>query len=143
MPNADKAHPFISTFGDIWADPTLDGLMSSLRDDVRLVQPLSAPLEGKAAARLAFKRILHQFPGLRGEVKGGLGEGSLVFIDWAMIAPVGGREIAIPVIDKFTLQDDMVKERVAYFDPTPVSRAVLRSPSSLMRSVTAQFIRRG
>lgn len=143
MPQTCDTHPFIETFRMIWKEPTLDGLMASLRDDVVLIQPLSAPLEGKAAARLAFRRILHQFPGLRGEVKGGLGQGPLVFIDWTMIAPVGGREIAIPVIDKFTLQGDMVKERVAYFDPTPVSRAVMRSPASLVRSVTARFIRRG
>lgn len=136
-------HPFIETFRDIWAAPTLDGLMSSLRDDVVLIQPLSHPLEGKTAARLAFRRILHQFPGLRGEVAGGLGDGNLVFVDWTMIAPIGGRDVRIPVIDKFTLQDDMVKERVAYFDPSPVRQAVMRSPSALRRSVTAQFIRRG
>lgn len=143
MPHPASAHPFIETFRGIWAAPTLDGLMSTLREDVRLIQPLSPVLEGKPAARLAFRRILHQFPGLRGEVKGGLGEGNLVFIDWIMIAPVGGHDIRIPVIDKFTLQDGMVKERVAYFDPAPVSRAVMRSPSSLVRSVTARFIRRG
>ncbi len=137
------AHPFVDTFRSIWADPTLDGLMSTLRDDVVLIQPLSPVLNGKDAARLAFRRILHQFPGLRGEVAGGLGDGNLVFIDWTMIAPIGGRDIRIPVIDKFTLQDGMVTERVAYFDPTPVTRAVMRSPSTLLRSAAAQFIRRG
>ena len=136
-------HPFTQVFAKAWAAPSLDSLMAPLREDVLLVQPLSGPLHGKAAARAAFSQILYRFPGLRGEThQGSVGDNGALFIDWTMIAPVGRRELAIPVIDRFEFIDGAVKRRDAYFDPMPIITAVASSPVSLIRH-TASIFRRG
>jgi len=142
MPHtAPTEHPFIDSFREAWREPTLDTLMAPLRDDVTLIQPLSPPLVGKETARRAFRRILFRFPGMRGEIHGGLGEGSLVMIDWTMIVPIGRHEIRLPVIDKFILKDGMVEARVAYFDPTPLIGPLLRSPRALARHAVSGLLK--
>ncbi|MCE7998500.1 MAG: nuclear transport factor 2 family protein [Rhodobiaceae bacterium] len=128
-----RDHPFIQEFREIWANPTLDDLMAPLREDVTLIQPLSKPLQGKQAARKAFRKILTRFPGLQGDVHGGLGNDDLVFIDWTMVVPIGRGEQRLPVIDKVTLIDGRVKERIAYFDPSPLFGPIARSPRTLAR----------
>ena len=142
MPHiAPTEHPFIDAFRDVWREPTLDILMSLLREDVTLIQPLSPTLTGKKHARQAFRRILFRFPGMRGEINGGLGEDTQVMIDWTMIVPIGRHEIRLPVIDKVTLEDERVKLRVAYFDPTPLIGPLLRSPRALARHAASGLLR--
>ncbi len=140
MTSTDRQqHPFVQTFTDVWARPTLDSLMAPLRDDVTLIQPLSKPLYGKQAARKAFRQILTRFPGLKGEIHGGEGSGDTVFIDWTMVVPIGRKKHHLPVIDKVTLEDGLVKERIAYFDPSPLFGPIARSPLTLARHVAAAF----
>jgi SnoaL-like protein len=132
-------HPFIEVFRDAWRTPSIDTLMAPLRDDVRLIQPLSKPLESKTQARRAFRQILFRFPGLKGEVHGGLGDGDTVLIDWTLIVPVGRREIQVPTIDKVKLCDGQVKERIAYFDPLPLIGPISRRPTMLSRFLISSF----
>ena len=132
-------HPFIQSFREVWANPTLDDLMAPLREDVTLIQPLAPPLHGKKAARKAFRKILTRFPGMQGDVHGGLGSGDLIFIDWTMIVPIGRSEQRLPVIDKVILEDGLVKERIAYFDPSPLFGPIARSPKTLGRHLLAAF----
>ncbi len=132
-------HPFIQEFREVWSNPTLEDLMAPLREDVTLIQPLAEPLHGKKAARKAFRKILTRFPGLQGEVHGGLGSANHVFIDWTMIVPIGRGEQRLPVIDKVTLIDGQVKERVAHFDPSPLFGPIARSPKTLARHLLSAF----
>lgn len=134
-------HPFIETFREAWRTPTLETLMAPLREDVRLIQPLSNPTSNKNQARKAFRQILFRFPGLRGEISGGLGIANDVLIDWTMIVPIGHRDIRIPMIDKVTLSDGMVLERTAYFDPTPLMGPITRSPRTLGRFFVSAFFK--
>lgn len=136
-------HPFIGQFREAWARATLDALMAPLRDDVTLIQPMSKPIVGKAAATNEFRRVLYRFPGMRGENISGLGQGNLVLIDWTMVLPVGAKTIRVPIVDKVLLEDGLVKKRTAYFDPTLVSGPLLRSPTSLLRHLKSQFLNVG
>lgn len=144
--NQSTAHPFIQHFADAWRGPSLESLMAPLREDVTLIQPMSRPLVGKPAASKAFRRILAQYPGLSGDVHGGMGEGSLVMIDWTMKVPIGGKVLSIPVIDRFVLADDgtqfqtgkdIVVQRTAYFDPLPILKATMSSPSAWLHQIKA------
>ena len=129
-----KSHPFVANFAEAWAEASLDSLMAPLRDDVVLVQPLSRPLLGKAAARAAFAKILYRFPGLRGEVRGeASGDDGVLFIDWIMFVPVGSRTLAVPVMDRFEFVENAVRRRDAFFAPLPILRAVATSPGALIR----------
>jgi hypothetical protein len=132
-------HPFIQSFREVWTNPTLDDLMAPLCDDVTLIQPLAPPLHGKNAARKAFRKILTRFPGMQGDVHGGLGSDNLVFIDWTMIVPIGRGEQRISVIDKVILEDGLVRERIAYFDPSPLFGPIARSPKTLGRHLLSAF----
>jgi len=133
------AHPFIQKFRQVWENPSLDDLMAPLREDVTLIQPLAQPLHGKKVARKAFRKILMRFPGMRGDVHGGLGSDNLIFIDWTMIVPIGRSEQRLSVIDKVTLEDGLVKERTAYFDPSPLFGPISRSPKTLGRHLLSAF----
>lgn len=134
-------HPFVNEFRVAWQEPTIDSLMAPLHDDVKLIQPLSPPLIGKPAASLAFRRILHRFPGIKGVVYGGAMINQVLMIEWTMIMPVGGTELCIPIIDRIELEADQVKHRIAYFDPLPVMSRVALSPSALLRHFTSLRIR--
>lgn len=141
MDNEPSAeHPFIGQFREAWACATLDALMAPLRDDVTLIQPMSKPIVGKLAATNEFRRVLYRLPGMRGEDISGLGQGDLVLIDWTMVVPIGAKTIRVPIVDKVLLEGGLVKKRTAYFDPTLVSRPLLRSPSSLLRHLKSQFL---
>ena len=125
---------FPEIFAAAWANPTLDSLMAPLRDEVVLVQPLSRDLFGKAEARKTFAKTLKRFPGVCGTVHGhAISDDLHLYIDWTLRAPIGGRMIAVPIIDKFWFLDGLVSKRIAYFDPAPIIKATLKSPRQWLR----------
>ena len=58
--------------------------------------------------------------------------------DLVLRQPLGGRPIEWPVVDRFVLHDGLATERVSYFDPTPLLRAVLTRPTSWWRLVRSR-----
>jgi len=141
MPN-QSLPAFAQKFADVWRTPTLDSLTRLLAEDVQLIQPLSAPINGKTQVRRAFRRILFRFTGIRGEVRQGFDHGTTQLVDWTMIVPVGRKEYEIPVIDLFTLNEDgLVQKRIAYFDPTPLQGPILRSPRIWARTLISNFFK--
>ena len=121
---------FVRAFTDHWAAPRVDRLSTLLTDDVRLVQPMSKPAIGIEAARKWFGGVLAAIPDIRAEVDRWSATDEYVFIEFRLIGTIGGRIVAWPVVDRFTMcADNRAKERVSYFDPMPLILAGLRSPS--------------
>ena len=64
--NVHKA--FVEKFIDYWAAPAAERMPEILTNDVVLIQPLSYPMEGLAAAQDEFRRLFQWIPDLRGEI---------------------------------------------------------------------------
>jgi len=105
----------------------------------RLVQPMLPTVQGLAEWREGFVRpTFATLPDLRAEVDGWASRGDTVYIEFTMIATVGRRTVRWPAVDRFTLRGGRPVERVSYFDPMPLVRAVAVSPRSWPRFLRGQ-----
>jgi len=124
------AADFVARFTETWSDPSPERLNALLHPQGRLVQPLSKPLVGRDEHLAAWRRLFAQFPDLKAEIHGWAGSEERLFIEFTLRATVGGRPISWDCTDRILLEDGLVMERVAYFDPLPLIGQVLRRPSS-------------
>ncbi len=125
---------FAGRFAAFWRAPDPDRLSEVLTDDVRLVQPLSPPTEGMAAARATFRRLLTQFPDLRATVDRWSGDERHVFVEFRLRATLGRSVVEWPAVDRFTLRGDKACERVSYFDALPLLGKLVRHPIAAWRA---------
>ena len=141
---AEVARAWVEAFTEGWrapagADAFADHFEPLLDPDVRLIQPMLPAINGLAEWRAGFlKPTFTMFPGLRGEVHGWASSGDVVYIDFDLIAPIGRRQVRWPVVDRFTLRDRRPIDRITYFDPTPLARAIATSPGTWPRLLRAQ-----
>jgi len=132
---------FTEIFRQMWEKPSLDSFMATAREDIVLIQPMSKPLIGKAAATKEFRRILYRFPGIYGRIHRSAINDDFLYIDWTMIVPLGGKPLELPVVDRFEFEDGGVKRRIAYFDPSSAIPRILTNPMCLLRHVRALFLK--
>ena len=125
-----SAADFVDGFRRFWSAPSLDGFATVLAPDVKLVQPLAPPMRGLDAVRRTFRPIFVWLPDIRGEVERWSSNGNVVFIEFRLLATIGGRPFEWPLVDRFCLRDDgKAVERVSYFDPLPLLAAAAARPS--------------
>ena len=128
---------FVAKFERFWAAPSADAMGTLLTDDVLLVQPLSRPMRGLVAAQAEFANIFRWVPDMRAEVDDWCAWDDRLFIEFRLSGTYGRRRVEWPAVDRFCLRGDLACERISYFDPSPILRAVLGQPSawvSLLRS---------
>ena len=131
------AAEFVGRFADGWARPEGGArLLPLLHPEVRLVQPVDGEVRGHDGARAFFDRTFGLIPDLRGEVlRWATGE-DLLLIELRLYGTiVGGRPVEWVTSDHIRLENGLVRERVARFDPTPILVAALRSPRAWPRIV--------
>jgi hypothetical protein len=118
------ADDFARRFAAYWSQPTWEGLSQLLRDDVRLVAPLTPPTEGLADGRQTFAGILELIPDITGTVHRWGPHNDGCFIEFTLAGTLNGAPISWRAVDAFELDDDgMALERVSFFDPTPLLAA--------------------
>jgi ketosteroid isomerase-like protein len=121
---------FVDGFRRFWAAPSLDGFGALLADDVTLVQPLARTMRGLDEVRRGFRPVFAWLPDMRGEVDRWSASGDVLYVDFRLMATIGGRHFEWPVIDRFVLRaDGKATERVSYFDSLPLLAATLGRPS--------------
>jgi hypothetical protein len=142
--SASDAARFVERFADGWSGPHPERLLALLDPDVRLIQPLSAPVAGRAAAeRELFAPLFRFLPDLRLAVVRWSAAGDVVFIEWTASATLGTGKLRWSGVDRFVLgADGTALERVAWFDPAPLVVAILRHPSCWRRFVRSGVARR-
>ncbi|BCK55326.1 nuclear transport factor 2 family protein [Nocardia wallacei] len=105
-----------------------------LADDVRLVQPLLPTCTDKQSWWGEVERLSDLLPDLRSDVLRWSGEGPVVFIEHRFTATVGRRTVSVPAVDRLTITESgVITHRTAYFDPAPLTLAVLRHPPAWWR----------
>ena len=129
---SDNVHKaFVEKFTDFWAAPSAERMAELLTDDVVLIQPLSYPMEGLAAAQDEFGRLFKWIPDLRGEIKRWGGHEDTLYIDFTLTGTLGrNTKLHWPLVDHFDLVGDKACKRISYFDPLPLLWTVTLTPSA-------------
>ena len=127
--NGHKA--FVEKFRAFWVDPSAERMAGFLTDDVVLIQPLSYPMEGLAAAQEEFRRLFQWIPDLRGETTHWGGEGDTLFIEHTLTGTLGrNTKLQWPMVDRLVLVGDKASKRIVYFDTGPLIWLLIKTPSA-------------
>jgi hypothetical protein len=135
-----EAVAFVGEFARVWDNATVAGHAELWADDIVLIQPLLGPLHGKVACIKGFGRLFKLIPDLRADVhRWGPIDGG-VFIEFTLSGTFGGRRIAWDAVDRFRLQDGLIKERVSYFDGIPLALAMVARPRGWWRLISSRTL---
>ena len=143
---ASTAAEFVEFFAEGWGkgggDRFFEHFGSRLHPDALMTQPLAPPARGHAEFRAVFEPVFRAIPDLRGEVRswGETAEG--VLVELRLSGHLGGRPVAWTTIDRIVLEDGLIKERHAYFDPLPLMRAMFLRPQVSLRLLPSLARRR-
>src|SRR5262245_6408062 len=140
-PSGDAAR-FVRAFAEFWSAPTVDRFRALMHRDVRLVQPLAPTANGIEEAAAWFADTQALLPDLRIAVRGWSGTPEALFIEWTATATFAGRPITWDAVDRFRLEDGLVRERVAYFDAVPLVGTILARPTGWPHALRARLARR-
>lgn len=138
---AADAADFVRRFGEAWAAPDPERLNRLVHSDVEFIQPLEPPIRGHREAAALWRRLFSMIPDAHGEVLSWAHRDGVVFIELRISGTLGGRPIEWVTLDRIRLEDDKVRQRIAYFDPLPIIGAVARRPGALGRWLRANFHR--
>jgi hypothetical protein len=126
------AAEFVDFFDRGWragaGEQFFEHFLPRIHPDVLLTQPLAPPVRGKASFRSGFEPVFKAIPDLHGEVThwGETDDG--VIIEMPLSGHLGGRPVRWTTMDRIVLEDGMIKERHAQFDPLPLVKAMLLRP---------------
>jgi SnoaL-like domain len=138
-----SAAAFVARFADAWAAPTPERLSSLLHPEVCLVQPLERKVRGLEEVDAMWGRTFGLMPDLRGEVLRWAERDGFLVIELRLSGTLGKRRVEWITSDHIRLEDGLVKERVAHFDPTPLVAALARTPRAWPGYVRQQARRLG
>lgn len=123
------AADFVARFRAYWQAPSVAGLETLLAPDVRLVAPMTPTTHTLEEGKRAFADILALTPDLTGEVHRWGASDDGVLIEFTLSGSVAGTAVSWRAVDHIVLGDDgLARERVSYFDSTPLILNVLRHP---------------
>ncbi|MBA3673834.1 MAG: nuclear transport factor 2 family protein [Chitinophagaceae bacterium] len=131
----DNAETMLRQFAECWKQPSANRLGRLLHEEVILKQPNHPTIHGRNEAESYFSSLLQFVPGLHGEVDGGISKDNILFIEWKMLFPIGTNVVVIKAVDKIIIKEDLIFERTAYFDPSKLIRATLKTPSTWRRYI--------
>ena len=132
---------FVERFKGFWEAPDPEALHELLHDDAHLVQPLMPEVRSRAAYAEAMRRLLTLIPDLHGRTRAWGPTEDGVLIEHTLAGTLGGKAIRWDLVDRITLRDGRVAERIAYFDPLPLLLAVLTRPRALATVLRMRFSR--
>lgn len=123
-----NASEFVDRFANAWARSDPDALVALLADDAVLIQPMMPATAGKAACRDQFSRLFTLIPDLRAKVHRWAARDDVLFIEFTLGGTFGGRELSWSAVDRISLRDGLVRERISYFDAAPLGLEILKRP---------------
>ena len=142
-----EAAAFAEAFAEGWAIGATDPerffrhFAAHFQPNALLIQPLSPPARGEAGLRRSLGPVFDAMPDLTGEVLSwGETEDGLL-IELRLTGTLSGLPVAWTTVDRITLRDGLLAERVANFDPLPLIWALVRRPRAAMR-LAPSLIRR-
>lgn len=138
----ESAARFAERFADTWRTPDLAKHQALWSYGIVLTQPMMGTLRGKQACRSAFHRLFVLIPDLHADVHTVGHSRREVFVEFTLSGTYGGKPIAWDAVDRFTLTDSLIAQRVSYFNATPLVIKLFGRPRGwgrLVRAGTALF----
>lgn len=132
--NPEHAERFVAKFREGWQAQSDEHYWAVwdevLHPDVYLVQPMMPSTRGVVAYRKEIDRLREVFRDLRAEVHDWAARERTLFIHFTLCGVIGGEEVRIPAVDRFTLDaEGRAVERHAYFDSMVLAPVLLRHPT--------------
>ena len=126
---------WVASFDAHWqrGRPALDQLLALLGPDIRLSAPGLRSTEGIRAATVAFEQTFVVFPDLTGRVLSWAASSSVLFIEMEFTATAGSGPIHWKNVDRFAFVNGVAVERVAFFNPRRIRKALLSSPAGWLQ----------
>jgi hypothetical protein len=107
-----------------------------------MIQPQLPTLVGKQAFREGFVRpTFSLIPDLRAEVHDWAASGDVIYIGFTLRGTLGGKPIEWRCVDRILMRGEVACERRAYFDPSPLLRAVITRPRAWRTFLSIQLKR--
>ena len=126
------AAEFVDFFDRGWragaGEHFFEHFLPRIHPDVLLTQPLTPAVRGREQFRPAFEPVFRAIPDLHGEVVSWSETEDGVLVELPLSGHLGGRPVSWTTIDRIVLEDGMLKERHAHFDPGPLVKAMLLRP---------------
>ena len=142
-----RAAEFVEFFDRGWragaGEHFFEHFLPRIHPDVLLTQPLAPPVRGKEQFRPGFEPIFRAIPDLHGEVTSWGETEDGVLVELELRGHIGGRPVKWTTIDRIVLEDGMIKERHARFDPTPLVVGMLLRPQVSLPLLPQLLRRRG
>jgi ketosteroid isomerase-like protein len=129
-PNADNSEvfEFVERFAKAWSAADPDAFKPLLHPQAHLIHPIEPDTHGIEQAREFIARTMSVVPDLRYDVQGWAHGSGHVIIWGRLYGTVGGGPIEWPLVDRIKLEDGLIRERRAYFDPLVIFGTVIRRP---------------
>ncbi|HEY3470542.1 MAG TPA: nuclear transport factor 2 family protein [Amycolatopsis sp.] len=133
---------FVERFTEAWRRMDPDAFTPLFRPDVRLVHPLDRNTRGVEEARAFMARTMTLVPDLRYDVQGWASGSGQVLIWGRLHGTLGGGPVEWPLVDRIVLEDGLVAERTAYFDPLVIIGTLVRRPRAWLPYLRTRLGRR-
>ncbi|MFF3229073.1 nuclear transport factor 2 family protein [Nocardia suismassiliense] len=141
-PTAGAASDFVVRFEAFWAGPDPDALGGLLHPNAHLKQPLRPEMHSSAAYAEELTRLLRLCPDLAGHLLWWAEVHDGVVIEHTLSGTIAGKRFDLQVLDRITLRDGKVVERIAYFDPSPLILTIATRPTVWLPYLRMQLGRR-
>jgi SnoaL-like domain len=120
---------FVRRFADMWAAPSVDGMVALAHADAVFTRPLAAATRGHDGLANYFDELLQTIPDLRGEVlTWAAADETTLFVELRLSGTFGRRPIEWVSVDKLVLRDGLIVEGAANFDGLRLLGAIARRP---------------
>ncbi|AXB41641.1 nuclear transport factor 2 family protein [Amycolatopsis albispora] len=136
------APDIVDRFAEAWTKMDPDAFTPLFREDVRLIHPLDRNTRGVVEAREFMARTMSLIPDLRYEVQGWASGSGHVLIWGRLHGTLGGGPIEWPLVDRLRLEDGLIAERTAYFDPLVIIAVLVRRPRAWLPYLRTRLVRR-
>ncbi len=127
-----QAAEFIDFFDRGWrvgaGEAFFEHFLPRMHPDVLMTQPMSPPVRGPDQVRELFESAFRAIPDMRGEVVSWGETADGVIVELPLSGHLGGRPVRWTTMDRIVLEDGLIKERHAHFDPLPLVKAMLLRP---------------
>jgi ketosteroid isomerase-like protein len=136
-----EAADLVARFAEAWSRMDPDAFTPLFHPDVHLIHPIEPNTHGVDEAREFMARTMSVVPDLRYDVQGWASGSGHVIIWGRLHGTLGGAPIEWPLVDRIRMEDGLISERVAYFDPLVIFGVVIRRPRAWLPFLGAQVRR--
>jgi ketosteroid isomerase-like protein len=136
-----EAADLVERFAEAWSKMDPDAFTPLFHSNVHLIHPIERNAHGVDESREFMERTMSVMPDLRYDVQGWASGSGHVIIWGRLHGTIGGGPIEWPLVDRIKIEDGLIRERAAYFDPLVIFGVLIRRPRAWLPYLGAQVRR--